>query len=296
MSERLEFMIPSQAHSTTLFSEVGRVFGNFGSVPNSVVLDFSRLRFCRPAAVVFLSNLTNYLVRLGVPVSWRGIDQRKQAIRFLDDSLFFKQHIGHLLSESAQPRATTRPLLELRHTHSHSWISFELVPWLVACSGLPEEAFAEFRTCMSELFNNINDHSNFDVGSTFAQWYPNESRLIVAVADFGRGIPSAVRTVEPDHADGSAIIRAFDEGFSSRTTPRNRGAGLYLLQQNVLDNLGGALRVSSGSGSVRFWKSSNSLRSEIYSVAGYCPGTMIEFEIRTDQIELGDIGEVDFQW
>lgn len=105
-----------------------------------------------------------------------------------------------------------------------------------------------------------------------------------------------MRTVEQDHNDGSAIIRAFDEGFSSRTTPQNRGAGLHFLQQNVIDNLGGSLRVSSGSGSVRFSKSSNSLKKELYSVAGYCPGTMIEFQIRTDKIEFDEVGEVNFQW
>lgn len=288
--------MPTQAHSTTLFAEVGKVFGDFETLPTSVVVDFSRLRFCRPPAVVFLSNLTRFLVRNGVAVSWQGIDETKEAIRYLDDSRFFEQHAGRALRSGASPRSTTMPLVEVKQTYGFSWIEYELIPWLSACSGLPSGAFAEFRTCLSELFNNINDHSQLDVGSTFAQWYPQESRLIVAVADFGRGIPSAVRTVETSHDDGAAIVRACDEGFSSRSTPRNRGAGLHFLKQNVIENLGGSLRISSGSGSVRFFKSGNLLRKELYSVAGYCPGTMIEFEIKTDQIDFDGIGEVDFEW
>lgn len=290
------FLVPAQAHSTTLFAEAGRVFGTFEELPNAVAIDFSRLHFCRPPAVVFLSNLTKYLLRNGVSVTWQGMDCNKQAIRFLDDSLFFQQHLGEPLNDAVRPRRTTKPLVDVRHTDCHGWIASDLVPWLVDCSELHVDAFAEFRTCMSELFNNIKDHTDLDVGSTFAQWYPNECRLQIAIADFGRGIPSAVRTVEPDHDDHSAIVRAFDEGFSSRSTPQNRGAGLFFLRQNVLDNLGGSLRISSAGGSVRFSKSGNSLRKELYSVTGYCPGTMIEFEIRTDQIDFDEVGEVDFQW
>lgn len=290
------FSVPNQAQSTTLFMETRQVFGDLSALPKAVVIDFSTLRFCRPPGVVFLSNLTHFLIRNGVTVSWRGLDEQRQAIRFLDDSLFFHQHLGQRLNPAACPRSTTRPLVEVRHTDSHAWIASDLIPWLQGCSGLPNDAFAEFRTCMSELFNNISDHTEFDVGSTFAQWYPNENRLQIAVADFGRGIPDAVRTIEPDHDDQSAITRAFDEGFSSKSLPTNRGAGLHFLRQNVLEHLGGSLRVSSGAGSVRFSKSGNSLRKELYSGLGYCPGTMIEFDIRTDQIDFEDVGTVDFQW
>lgn len=296
MNASLVFNVPNQAHSTTLFAETGRVFGDFSSVPDTVEIDFEDLKFCRPSAVVFLSNLTSYLIRRGTNVTWRGMSIEREAIKFLDDSLFFKHHLRKPLNVRAFPRSTTQRLVEVRHAESHSWIGLTLVPWLASCSGLPEEAFQEFRTCVSELFNNIKDHTDYDVGSTFAQWYPRENELQIAIADFGIGIPASVRTVESHHDDNSAIDRAFIEGFSSQSTPQNRGVGLAFLRQNVLENLGGSLRVSSGKGSIRYTKSGNSLRKQLYPHSGYCPGTMIELTIRTDLIALDDLGEVEFEW
>jgi signal transduction histidine kinase len=149
---------------------------------------------------------------------------------------------------------------------------------------------------MSELFNNISDHTDFDVGCVFAQWYPNISNLRIAVADFGQGIPATVRRVEPDLNDNDAIIREFDEGFSSQSTPQNRGQGLYYLRQNVIDNWGGSLTIRSGEGAVTFRKSGNSVTIVPYSGNGFCPGTMIEFNIQTDVIEFEEENDGDFQW
>lgn len=188
------------------------------------------------------------------------------------------------------------PLIELRHAECHGWIHSTLSPWLSEISGVPIEGLAEFKTCMSELFNNINDHTEYDVGSVFAQWYPQIKNLRIAIADFGQGIPSTVRRVEPHLPDDQAIIRAFDEGFSSQSKPQNRGQGLYYLRQNVLENLGGSLTVRSGAGTVTFKKSGNSLTTMPYIAGGFCPGTMIEFNIRTDVIEFEEEINGDFQW
>lgn len=289
-------ILPRQFRAPELFPQVQREFGRLERVPSHVQFDFSQLKFARPSGVVFLSNLTRYLRRNGCKVTYCGLNPSRDPVAYMDDSLFFEQHCGRRLLDSSQPRPTTMPLMEIRHTEVHGWIGFQLIPWLAASSGVPEQELAEFRTCMSELFNNIQDHTEYDVGSVFAQWFPQEHKLEIVVADFGSGIPRTVRTVEAIDSDANAILRSFDEGFSAKSIPTNRGAGLHYLRQNVLNNLGGKLRVHSGGGVVRFEKNGNSHQVELCEGSGYCPGTMVELEIRTDRIEFDEVNDGSFEW
>lgn len=292
----INVLLPRQFVADQLFPFIKEQFGNFETVPCAVTFDFSRMNFVLPSGIVFLSNLTLFLVRRGCKVSFTGMDCNKQCIKYLDDSLFFEQHMKMKLFSDSVPRSTTRPLIEIRHQDCHGWIHNDFAPWLSDISGVPVNGLAEFKTCMSELFNNINDHSEFDVGSVFAQWYPQKKNLQIVVADFGQGIPETVRRIEADLTDNEAIIRAFDEGFTSQSTPQNRGQGLYYLRQNVLDHLGGRLTVRSREGAVTFGKSGNSLTVMPYKAQGFCPGTMIEFSIDTDMIEFEEENDGDFQW
>lgn len=288
--------LPAQFKAEKLFPFIMEKFGTFENVPSAVTFDFAALRFIRPSGVVFLSNLTRYLGQRGCEVEYSGLDLGKDPIKFLDDSRFFEVHLDQKLSPDSQPRETTQPLVELRHEFSHAWTHNTLAPWLSNIAGVPIAGLAELQTIMSELFNNIKDHSDNDVGSVFAQWYPNEKCLQVAVADFGLGIPETVRRVEGHLSDAEAIVRAFEEGFSAQSTPQNRGQGLYQLRQYVLECLGGSLTVRSHKGAVGFEKSGNSVRIMPYDALGFCPGTMIEFNIRTDLIEVEDEGSGDFEW
>jgi hypothetical protein len=288
--------LPKRFEADRLFPFIKENFGTFETIPEAVAFDFAQMNFVMPSGIVFLSNLTRFLVRQGCKVRFVSLDTSKDCIKFLDDSLFFEQHLQHKLLPASAPRPTTQPLVELQHQVCHGWVHNTLTPWLSDISGTPVAGLGEFKTCMSELFNNINDHSTFDVGSVFAQWYPQMNNLQIAVADFGQGIPETVRRIEPDLSDTDAIIRAFDEGFSSRSTPQNRGQGLYYLRQNVLEHLGGSLTIRSREGAVTFQKSGNSLTVMPYKVHGYCPGTMIEFNIKTDAIEFEEENDGDFQW
>lgn len=292
----LKVVLPKRFEAKSLFPFIKKNFGTFEVIPDRVIFDFSQMNFVVPSGIVFLSNLNLFLVRQGCHVKFQNMDITKDCIKFLDDSLFFEHHLGNKLRETSRPRQTTQPLIELRQQECHGWVHNTLAPWLSDISGIPIAGLAEFQTCISELFNNIENHSQFDVGSIFAQWYPQEKVLRIAVADFGQGIPETVRRVEPNLSDNQAIIRSFDEGFSSQSVPQNRGQGLYYLRQNVLDHLGGEVVVRSREGAVTFRKSGKSLTVVPYKAEGFCPGTMIEFNIRTDVIEYEEEIDGDFEW
>ena len=292
----VKVVLPRQFIATKIFEEVDRHFGNFQEIPSKVDFDFRQLQFVRPSGVVFLSNLTKYLVRNGCEVTFCGMSKRTLAIEFLDDSLFFEQHLGKKLNSSCSPRSTTLPLIEIQHSDSHSWIRSTFIPWLSDCTSIAPHDLGELATCLGELFNNIDDHTELDVGSVFAQWYPQEERIIVAIADFGVGIPSTVSRVCAGLSDNDAIMKAFEDEFTSRSTPRNRGAGLFFLLQNVVQNLGGKLEVNSARGSLKFEKDRNSYSVVPYARRGFCPGTMIVLEFSSAEIERTEGDLEDIEW
>jgi len=291
----VKIVLPSQFDAPTLFRSIGNDILPWTEVPSEVVFDFSALRFVRPSGVVFTSNLTRFLAYNGCRVLYDGLNVRKSSHKYLDDSQFFREHMGGQLDHQSCVRETTLPLIQIAHTDVFQWINFTLVPWLVTCTGLPEGSFAELRTCISEVFNNISDHSTLNVGSVFCQWFPKEDRIRIAIADFGSGIPATVRRVSQGLSDEQAISQAFDDGFSSKSLPSNRGAGLHFLRQNVVGNLGGTLTVLSGKGGGGFLDASEPEKFVPYSVPGFCPGTMLELEIRTDKFDPPKEVE-EFKW
>lgn len=291
----MRVILPSQFRAEMLFNQVEQYFGRFEDLPEEVDFDFSQMRFARPSGVVFLSNLSRYLVRHGCSVVYTNMDNTTAAIRFLDDAMFFQQHLGHALTDTASIRPTTQPLRAIHHEESHGWIGFSFLPWLSHCCGVPIEHMAELKTCLSELFNNIADHTDSGVGSIFAQWFPNEASLEICIADFGQGIPETVGRVVDGLSDSQAIEMAFADGFSSRSQPTNQGVGLYYLQQNVVENMSGTLTCLSAGGRLTINKVGNSVRKVPYNLRGYCPGTMIEITFRTDVLYQAD-EEGDFAW
>jgi anti-sigma regulatory factor (Ser/Thr protein kinase) len=199
--------------------------------------------------------------------------------------LFFEQHCGGKLSADSTPRDTTRPLQKIAQEDSHAWLETNFVPWLAARLGITQPSLYTFKACISELFNNIQDHTQFDIGSIFVQHFPREDKITISLSDFGLGIPEKVREKLPDLSDDAAIIQAVQEGFTTKSRPGNKGVGLdYLLQAVVLRNDGQVTIYSCGS-IVRFHKSGNVIEHQASPDVGFCPGTTIDIEIRTDRIE-----------
>ena len=278
--------LPRQFTAQNLFPFIKEEFGTFQNVPNQVDFDFSRVNFVLPSGIAFLSNLSRFLLRNGCDVFYSNMNVRTPAIRFMDDALFFEQHMGKKLDPNSRPRRTTVPLIEIQRCESSVWLETQFLPWFSDCSNIPWHDLAELKTCLSELFNNIEDHTNYDVGSIFAQWYPQKERVQIAIADFGAGIPETVRTKCPELNDNQAIIMAFEDTFSTQSTPQNRGVGLYNLWQNVVQNMGGCVKIHSAGGAVKFENIGNFLRTVPYAANGYCSGTLIELEFDTSSIEI----------
>ncbi len=177
--------------------------------PPEIKMDFGALKFIRPAGVVFLSNLVNWLNEHGTKVSFCNLNETSQPIRYLDDSLFFEQHFGKKLRADSKPRNTTQPLRKIAHKDIHQWLDFTLIPWLADRLSITKASLADIRSCISELFHNIEDHTQYDIGSIFVQHYPHEKRVTISLSDFGLGIPEKVREKVSSLSDSTPSSRPY---------------------------------------------------------------------------------------
>ena len=292
-------LLPQQFKGPTLSEVAADVVSHLdedGKWPEAITFDFCRLNFIRPAGVVFLSNLAYWLNEKGTKVSFTNCDRNRSAIKYLDDSLFFEQHCGSKLSSASAPRSTTRPLQRIAQADSHAWLEAHFVPWLAAQLNITQPSLYTFKACISELFNNIKDHTRYDIGSIFIQYFPKEKIITISLSDFELGIPTKVREQLPDISDDAAIIQAVQEGFTTKSNPGNKGVGLdYLLKAVVLHN-GGKVTFYSCASIVQFQRHGDLMQHQIFPDVGFCPGTTIDVEIRTDTIEVLPDEREELQW
>ena len=289
------FQIPSRVEHNNIFLELQRLFLGNPALPDVIDIDFAKLTFIRSPGIAFLSNFSYWLVDQGATVTFSNLDINKAAIKYLDDSLFFEQHLGKKLDLGSHCRATTLPLKQVARSECHDWLENTFLPWLIGHSGLTKTSLAEVTTCLKELFNNIEDHTSFDIGCVFGQWHPKEKQIIISIADFGLGIPETVRRVEPLLDDNEAIIWASKEGFSSKSVPSNRGAGLYYLLLNIVKEFHGRVTIRSAHGLIEFDNRNDLLYITPHTDVGFCIGTTIDLVIKTDQIPFAE-EEEDFEW
>jgi hypothetical protein len=124
----VRIQLPARFEAARLFPVIKEHFGTFEVKPSAVDFDFSRMNFVFPSGIVFLSNLALFLVRQGSKVTFSGMDAGNDSVRFLDESLFFQQHLVEKLRPTSKPRSTTMPLMELCHAECHGWIRTNLAP------------------------------------------------------------------------------------------------------------------------------------------------------------------------
>jgi hypothetical protein len=170
------------------------------------------------------------------------------------------------------------------------------VPWLASGVGITESSLYSFKNCVAELFNNIQDHTQYDIGSIFVQHFPSEKCVTISLSDFGIGIPAEVKQKLPEATDSEAIIEAVKEGFTTKSSPRNKGIGLdYLLKTVVLGNRG-QVTIYSRKGIVRFYRAGTEIRPFAFKDVGFCPGTTFDLRLRTNAIEVLSEEPEELQW
>jgi anti-sigma regulatory factor (Ser/Thr protein kinase) len=268
-------------------------------ISDEVLLNFSTLTtFIEPCGVTILSNLIHWLENRGVTVFILPgeLNEYECPNKFLDDSMFFRQHLGENLSEHAQVRATTLPLRQVHSESPINWLVTELTPWLSRQLNVQTNRLATIRVCIEEVLNNIKDHADEKTGCVFAQYVPANHEVLISISDFGVGIPYNVQKKLPTYTDHEALRQAVERGFSTQSKPHNRGFGLDNLIHNVIVNGKGSVHIHSLNGILSCKNGNNEILYKTRNALGYYPGTLIDLVFKTNVDEIFDNDEEDFTW
>lgn len=296
----MEVRLPNRLDRVNMYKLINQTINSdFLPVADEFEFNFQTLSFIEPVGVTVLSNLTEWLMKRNVKLRWTGPSDQNipyhDAICYLDDSAFFKRYLGKSLRKFATVRGTTIPLELVSYSDSYQWLE-KTIFWLSRKLNITPQSLVNIKVCMEEVFNNINDHSQENIGCVFAQHYPNLKLVRIAISDFGVGIPYNINKVRPGIQDSEAILLATEQGFSTKSNPKNRGAGLDTLIYNVVNNLQGNVYIHSNHGILNCTYTSSGTTKQTQNHSGFYPGTLLEIVFRTDAIENITDSEEEFEW
>jgi anti-sigma regulatory factor (Ser/Thr protein kinase) len=275
------------------------IFNSYWAARNGkITFSFQKLRHIDPAGVVVLSNLLQAFGGKGVDVSFVDHDRMTEATKYLDDAGFFKNYLGEYVFSGSARRSTTMPLELFEAKKYLPYLYRQLMPWIAQEVQLHEDTLDTIKTCLEEIFHNIDYHSGVSVGGTFSQHFPRANTIDVAISDFGVGIPKNVRTVLPDLNDGQAIEEACQLGFTTKSNVANRGWGLPNLIRYVVERNSGRVSIHSARGYFRAYSVEGKVVTFSQQLQWPYPGTLVHVVLRTDTLERleNDVAPEEFQW
>jgi anti-sigma regulatory factor (Ser/Thr protein kinase) len=291
--------LPRTFNTASMYGLISQVIESSTGIPKwpQVNFDFTALVFIEPVGVVVLSNLIEYLGRKGSKSSFSGLALSKPVI-YLDDSGFFLRYLGKPIREHAAVRIGTLPLTLVANPEAIGFLYMKMIPWLALRMGMNELSLSVVRVCIEEIFHNISDHSGVNVGCVHAQYFPVGKDIQIAISDFGTGIPYNVRKVQPSVDDASALTLACQEGFTTQSNVRNRGAGLATLIKYVTGRNRGNIWIVSGQANLSAIHDHGISKMTARSTTGTYPGTLVRVTLKEDSIVnlAKDIEHEEFSW
>lgn len=278
----------------TMYWLIEDIFKKLRHRPKVIVLDFIKLKKIQVGGIATLSNLIEFFRPMRIEIVFRNVGNC-EAAKFLHGSGFLAQYDGG--DQALVERKDFLPLQLVEYDRSFNHVNNQVIPWLARTLGHEERALTSLKAGLGEVFNNIKDHSTVNVGCSASHFDPTENKITICVADFGIGIPGRVRQKMELASDQAAIAMACKQGFSTKTTPRNRGAGLHVLIQNVVARNHGTVIIHSGEGifSCVYGPDGPSKGTGREAPSRY-PGTMIYMTLPRAEFVPDDIDEEEFQW
>lgn len=276
--------------------------------PTRILFDFNGLEFIDPSGVVTLWNMVELFeskyecqINYSTPRDYIAKPRSFKAIDYLDDSLFFQKVMGKKLHPFSAERSTTNGLEKLKSGYFNSAYIDRTIHWLQQSVSLQSHSFSFLGTALSELFNNINDHSQSPVGGcAFAQHYPSNKEITLCISDAGRGIPNSMREkYTVDHTgkkldkDCLLIDYATNHKISTRSKPNNAGLGLENLL-GIMKSNKGTIKILSNNGVLEYNYSGDIPKKKLYTPDGHYSGTLVLMTFRTDTLESEE--EEDLEW
>lgn len=242
----LGIQLPHTISRDSIYFLVTEMFSALQQAPKKVVLDFKKLERIQVGGVAVLSNMIELYKKARIRTEFINV-QACGAASFLEGSGFSGLYLsGKSAQNSGGPEFLRLKLVE--YSRSHFYLDDELAPWLALVLKTEIPRLNTLTVCFQEIFNNIKDHSTVDVGCSCAHYDEAVGQITICISDFGVGIPAKVRSKIQISSDQGAIAMACQEGFTTKSTPGNMGAGLHVLVRNVVTRNSGSVIICSGQG------------------------------------------------
>jgi hypothetical protein len=308
-----EIDLPKRFNSDTMYGFLGQALTPEGNIRfRTIDFNFGGLALIEPVGVVVLSNLVEFLRLAGVKGSLRGLwgHGGNKAVKYLDDSGFFvRYHKGNNLWTSAKCHPHTLPLTLVASLDTFKFLNSQMLPWIARTLNTSEASLATVRVCLEEILQNVGDHSGVQVGCVHAQYSPVYGTLEIAISDFGYGIPTKVRefaasgmptkfALSPDMVDADALRLACQQGFTTKSNVRNRGAGLPNLLSVVTGRDRGNVWIISGQGVVSAVHRDGASKITARTKTAVYPGTLVRVTLKANVVKdfEQDIEQQEFSW
>lgn len=236
-------LVPTLNDNQYDFLRLFQIWEQVGSAPQGTRFDFTYCRFLRPNAVAFLGGLARLAQHHNYPVAfaWETVGGAVMANLCQNG---FASSFGY---PSPGWNGNSIPFREDRVPTADPILDYLTDLWLgrgwVQVSPLLKDAIVGK---VWEIYTNSFEHSGSKVGVySCGQYFQSMNQLVLAVVDFGVGIPSKVRSYlksDPRAAkllSSSCLKWAFQSGnTTSHQTGVARGLGLDLLKEFVQINHG----------------------------------------------------------
>jgi hypothetical protein len=151
--------------------------------------------------------------------------------------------------------------------------------------------------CLSELINNVYNHSHSQIGAyVFAEYNPRLKEIKLAVSDLGIGIPMSVNNYNKENGiEEFTAIKcvewALKENMTTKSIPQNKGKGLdniqsfmkandcnWTLYSDIVLMNGNPLGIEFKTNPISFFR-----------------GTLVQLNIKIDNLQNEEIQE-EFNW
>lgn len=223
------------------------------SVEEPLLLDFQRVEYWTPTAIVSLCAMVNRWVEQGREVNFENVE-KSPACSYLQRIDFFER-VGLHLPENFQRRDPQTSFVEIQQIYpGFARLIDPLTKRLAEClAGTQEESnevlrFSQY--ALGEIIANCQQHAG-KPGFVAAQYVASKDWARIGIADYGMGIRESFRNAESPHfREGMTHIEALEIAMTPWVSSKNhqksgpygespnRGVGLKMIRHMLEDSYG----------------------------------------------------------
>lgn len=261
--------------SLRILSEIKEIF----SKRKEFTLDFSEVNWILPCSAILISGKLNEVKTQGAQINY--IKPKNNVVQDYLSKIGFPfgseaegdtfVPISHFQDNPSDKNQIEKETLDLFYKISSK------IPISFGHNAIPH--------ILSELSDNIDQHSEFTFASLMAQYFPRKEYLDLAVLDNGVSIPFIFEKNNKEFKkDSDAIMKAVSGEISTKKDQGLRGFGLKSCKNLSIEGFNGELHIISRKGAIIFKPDE---KPKIYDFKNeVLEGTLIYFRLPAPKEEV----------